>query len=80
MLTWGVAVQYSVFAVALDGDGLEEMMSEIAAIIDPEEDDVRLYRVPEKSGQWHGRDAVPDAFLLVGSSAPGKLGDNRKGS
>ena len=73
MLGWGVAVQYSVFAVSLDAEALDEMMSDISGIVDPEQDDVRLYRVPDRGGWWYWQDAVSDAMVLVGEGAPGSL-------
>lgn len=60
------AIQYSVFLGRFTEAGLAEVRAVISSIIDPAEDDVRIYPLPE--GGWQrrlGRSSMPDGLLLT---------------
>jgi len=44
----GVHLQYSIFHCALSWQGLKELKEGIEGIINPEEDDVRIYPLPSQ--------------------------------
>ena len=45
--TQGVPMQYSVFAVDASATKMGVLMAVLSSLIDPKEDDVRAYRLPE---------------------------------
>lgn len=55
----GIPVQYSVFSVDASNSRMEALMFQISMLIDPKEDDVRAYRLPENG--W--RSTLGDAML-----------------
>ncbi len=44
----GLQVQYSVYHLRLDREGLDGLCRELETIIDPARDDVRIYRLPRE--------------------------------
>ena len=73
MLGWGIALQYSVFAVELEPAGRAHMMTGLLGRIDPAQDDVRLYAIPSQGGAWTGAPALPDGVILTGSETVRRL-------
>lgn len=66
-------VQYSVFVARLNAATLDELLDGLEAMIEPEEDDVRAYPLPESADSVTlGRAALPDELTLAtgGWSAP----------
>ena len=57
----GVPVQYSVFSVDANAMKMKMLVTQLAALIDPKEDDIRAYRLPERG--WRatlGEAILPD--------------------
>ena len=67
---FGERVQYSVFECRLDAPSLEKLSRRVKALIDPEEDRVRIYRLCldcERQVEIQGAGHVvedPDVYLL----------------
>jgi len=61
----GIRLQYSLFYLPLTVVERVGLLAELEALIDPSEDDVRLYPLP-KQGQvtWLGRSPFPDDVML----------------
>jgi CRISPR-associated protein Cas2 len=60
----GIPVQYSVFQVEASATEIGALMVKIAKMIHPDADDVRAYRVPEKTWQVTlGTSILPDDVL-----------------
>ncbi len=60
----GVPVQYSVFLVEASGAKMGNLIVQIAKIVDKEEDDVRAYRLPERT--WKitlGASILPEGIM-----------------
>jgi CRISPR-associated protein Cas2 len=65
-----VTVQYSIFAADLTEKELERVIARIGEIIDPAEDDVRLYAVPAGAGlHMSGHSRLGDGTMLFGEGA-----------
>lgn len=61
----GLPVQYSVFTVAIKRKALLRLMNSISQLIDPAEDDVRCYRLPEHNDiKSLGRQFFPAEVML----------------
>ena len=61
----GTPVQYSVFSVPASHRQMKTLIAELALLVDKREDDVRAYRIPERSWQATLGDAIlPDGILL----------------
>jgi len=66
----GLRLHYSLYAADLTERERTQLCADIAGLIDPGVDDVRLYRVPEPPrGLWLGPKPMPDDLLLLGSPA-----------
>lgn len=64
-------VQYSVFVLRATPAAVGRLVQEIGEFIEPAEDDVRIYRVPEPAEVTVlGRSLLPDGVLLVGPGPP----------
>lgn len=63
---WGFPVQYSVFTLDLDARSVETLMARLSRITDPDEDDVRLYRMPKQAGIWMGPPPIGEGVILTG--------------
>ncbi len=46
MKSWGLHIQYSVFFCTLTRQQLSHLMDELESLIEPEEDDIRIYPLP----------------------------------
>lgn len=61
----GIAVQYSVFGLELDDNGIRDMLGELEPLINPAEDDVRAYHLPDVCPVWTlGKQALPAGIEL----------------
>jgi CRISPR-associated protein Cas2 len=61
----GLPVQYSVFSVAIKRKALLRLMDAISQLIHPTEDDIRCYRLPERSDiKTLGRQFFPEDVML----------------
>lgn len=61
----GVPVQYSVFLVEASAAKMGNLIVQIAKIVDKDEDDVRAYRLPERT--WKvtlGGSILPEGIML----------------
>jgi len=59
-------VQYSVFVGQFTNRGLDAVLQELSAIIDPKMDDVRCYPLPEQADVvLMGQQLFPDDILLI---------------
>lgn len=61
----GVPVQYSVFLVEASAAKMGNLIVQIAKIVDKDEDDVRAYRLPERT--WKvtlGASILPEGIML----------------
>ncbi|WJW76678.1 CRISPR-associated endonuclease Cas2 [Thiohalobacter sp. IOR34] len=67
-----VPVQYSVFILWADSVKVDALVREILEIINPREDDVRVYPLPRQIElETLGRRGLPEGLLLTGvSGAP----------
>ena len=63
----GEALQYSVFSVWLDETGMDRLMSGLARLIDPDQDDVRAWVVPPRAAvEVIGNGRLPGGVMLAG--------------
>lgn len=70
-----VPVQYSVFATRASPMKLGILRAELAEIVDGEEDDVRVYPVPEPAQLTvFGRKALPDGLRVIDGGSSLALG------
>jgi len=61
----GVPLQYSVFLVPASTPVLEELLSDLDEIIDPTEDDIRVYPLPTIVDAYrYGRQELPEGVAL----------------
>ena len=61
-----VPLQYSVFSALLRRRELDDLMAGVAERINPREDDVRVYPLPESPrAVTIGRSFLPDGIMLV---------------
>ncbi|MBM3739669.1 MAG: CRISPR-associated endonuclease Cas2 [Acidobacteria bacterium] len=61
-----VPVQYSVFATRASPMALGVMRAALASLVDPKNDDVRMYPVPEPAVlSVYGRKALPEGLQVV---------------
>lgn len=61
----GVPVQYSVFLVETSAAKMGNLIVQVAKIVDKDEDDVRAYRLPERT--WKvtlGASILPEGMLM----------------
>lgn len=71
MTQFGVRVQYSVFFVTLTARRLEIMLKQLERMIDPRQDDVRVYPLPERLDVvWLGQMQWPEGVLALGEGVP----------
>ena len=65
----GLPLQYSVFTVRLTVRQQAALMLDLAELIEPAEDDVRLYPLPENGERIRvGQQMFPDDILLIASN------------
>lgn len=61
----GLPLQYSVFSVRLSQRQQAALLAELAGLIDADEDDVRLYPLPDAGERIHlGQQSFPDDIFL----------------
>ena len=61
-------VQYSVYATQKSVAGIGRLASEIREYIKPQEDDVRIYQIPDRPLiMTLGKSALPEHVLLLGN-------------
>ena len=62
---YGISLQYSVFLVPMKKKLLNQLITELESIIDPKEDDIRIYPLPKKSviEVW-GKQKLPDGIFI----------------
>lgn len=66
----GLRLHYSLYAADLTPLARDGLLADIAALIDPAVDDVRLYQVPEPPrGGWRGPDQLGPGILIPASPA-----------
>lgn len=64
--TVAVPVQYSLYITENSAQGILKIRDRLAKLIDPGEDDVRIYSLPVRSHIVHyGRGALPEGLLLA---------------
>jgi CRISPR-associated protein Cas2 len=64
---YGLPLQYSVFIVPGTTPTLDTLLAELAGIIDPAKDDIRVYPLPRKPDIEHyGRQWLADGIGLLG--------------
>ncbi len=67
----GIPLQYSVFLLYLNRDGLARVVRRLERLVDPREDDVRIYPLPQKPDWlWWGRPLMPEGVHLPGLDLP----------
>ena len=62
----GVALQYSVFVLRMSTAALDALLADVDKLIDPREDDVRVYPLPADPHPIHlGRQVLPEGVILA---------------
>ncbi|MCX8102693.1 MAG: CRISPR-associated endonuclease Cas2 [Geminicoccaceae bacterium] len=61
----GLPTQYSVFLVEADRPAIEALLSELARLVHPKQDDVRIFRLDPTFGRSLGVGTLP-RFVLTG--------------
>jgi CRISPR-associated protein Cas2 len=70
---YGLAVQYSVFVVYADSATLNTLCGELATIIQPKEDDIRIYPLPQRLEMHRfGRQTLPIGVEIIGGAFTGQ--------
>ena len=66
MMNLGVPLQYSVFTALLSLREQQRLMLDLAALIDPREDDIRLYPLPDRIIPITlGQQLFPEGVMLL---------------
>lgn len=64
----GIPLQYSVFLVPGRPRDIDNLLDELAGIIEPAEDDIRVYPLPHRLHvQRLGRQHLPEGIALLGN-------------
>ena len=63
---WGLPLQYSVFTLDLSERSAATLMTILERLTDSEQDDVRLYRMPQGQGEWIGPAPIGEGVILTG--------------
>lgn len=67
-------IQFSVFLVRCQPEAIEQMAAHLAELIDPRQDDIRIYRLPERCNpRILGRPILPDGIFLAAHPTFSKL-------
>lgn len=62
----GQPLQYSVYCISGGEEVLKPLLDKLSAIIDHDEDDIRVYRICDKSAITSlGRSIIPDEIYLM---------------
>jgi CRISPR-associated protein Cas2 len=67
MVNWGTSLQFSVFAVEARAKDLARLKAGLFKRINPDEDDLRIYAIPNRGGGWAGMAIQKDGIILTGS-------------
>lgn len=71
---YGLPLQYSVFIIPGTNATLDALLAELAGIIEPTEDDIRVYPLPKHPDIEHfGRQWLADGVSLLGADPAGAL-------
>jgi CRISPR-associated protein Cas2 len=71
---FGMPLQYSVFIVPGTAATIDALVAELNGIIEPSEDDIRIYPLPAKPDITHyGRQWLADGIHLLGDDPLGSL-------
>ena len=71
----GIPLQRSVFQVHASSIAMEQLMAQISRLIQPDEDDVRAYRIPADSHKvWLGQSLIPQGMLIGCGAEARKVG------
>lgn len=69
----GMPLQYSVFLVPATAAGIDALLGDLAGIIEPRADDIRVYTLPARLDVDHyGRQLLPDGVQIVGEDSIAK--------
>ncbi len=72
---WGVPIQYSVFLCPLSAGKRKVLTAELESLIDPAEDDIRIYPLPQVPwSHRYGRGTKQEGHTLAGLADGGLLG------
>jgi len=75
----GYRMQYSVFALDLTEPALARLVERLRQLIDPAEDDLRIYLIPESPrGGWFGGLPGEDTLTVSGSPAANLIAHLRR--
>ena len=75
VLEYAMPVQYSVYYLHADAVTVDRLCRELGEVIDPREDDIRIYPLPEGArAEVLGRQGLPEGIHLTGVSLPDGLG------
>lgn len=66
----GATVQYSAFSVRADDPQMRALLNTLEGLIDPSEDDLRAYHLPQRCPVWMlGRQGLPDGVFIDAGDA-----------
>ncbi len=66
----GATVQYSAFSVQADDAQMQALLSTLERLIDPAEDDLRAYHLPQRCPVWMlGQQGQPDGVYIDAGEA-----------
>lgn len=73
MVRRGLPAQYSVFLVEADRAAIEALVGELALLVHPKQDDVRIYRLDPTFGRSLGVGSLPRFVLTTPPRVPALL-------
>lgn len=63
--SWGLPAQYSVFLVIATRDAIDRLVGELAPLLHPRQDDVRIYRLEPGPPRSLGAPTLPRGVLAL---------------